>query len=291
MKTRSFANRFGLIALLSLSLFASTAFAGNGPTQVVVTNTPAQPMPSAQNASAGDVLSQKTQNSAPAAPYACLSTYTSGSGQTYLSFCVTQNGNLANFYSPSGYHQLYANAEGYAVCDYDYNYSYYDWGQYGDSGNWQNATISQPNGANTFPLTIKRTTSDGNWTLTQAFSRNANTPSVTVKMTLRNSSAVARTAYFMRFADIDADNRTTNEFEGGMASIWGYQSGSTGLMMRESWTYSMGTWVLSSLPGNPCSLQHEGIPYLGDAKGMATWFHGLAANSSMTVSVEYRPIN
>jgi hypothetical protein len=198
---------------------------------------------------------------------------------------------LADFYSPSGYHQLYANAEGYAVCDYDYNYSYYDWGQYGDSGNWQNATISQPNGANTFPLTIKRTTSDGNWTLTQVFSRNATTPSVTVKMTLRNSSGVARTAYFMRFADIDADNRTTNEFEGGMASIWGYQSGSTGLMMRESWTYSMGAWVLSSLPGNPCSLQHEGIPYLGDAKGMATWFHGLAANSSMTVSVEYRPIN
>jgi hypothetical protein len=41
------ANRFGLIALMSLSLFASTAFAFNtpAPTQVVVTNTPAQPVP------------------------------------------------------------------------------------------------------------------------------------------------------------------------------------------------------------------------------------------------------
>jgi hypothetical protein len=29
MKNRIIANRFGLIALLSLSLFASTAFAGN----------------------------------------------------------------------------------------------------------------------------------------------------------------------------------------------------------------------------------------------------------------------
>jgi hypothetical protein len=40
-------NRFGLIALMLLSLFASTAFAGNTPaaTQVVVTNTPAQPVP------------------------------------------------------------------------------------------------------------------------------------------------------------------------------------------------------------------------------------------------------
>jgi hypothetical protein len=41
-------NRFGLVALMSLSLFASTtAFAVNPPppTQVVVTNTPAQPVP------------------------------------------------------------------------------------------------------------------------------------------------------------------------------------------------------------------------------------------------------
>jgi len=47
MKKNIFANRFGLIALMSLSLFASTAFAGNAPapTQVVVTNTAAQPVP------------------------------------------------------------------------------------------------------------------------------------------------------------------------------------------------------------------------------------------------------
>jgi hypothetical protein len=47
MEKKSFANRFGLIALMMLSLFASTAFAGNAPapTQVVVTNTPAQPVP------------------------------------------------------------------------------------------------------------------------------------------------------------------------------------------------------------------------------------------------------
>ena len=47
MKKNIFANRFGLIALMSLSLFASTAFAGNtpAPTQVVVANTTAQPVP------------------------------------------------------------------------------------------------------------------------------------------------------------------------------------------------------------------------------------------------------
>jgi hypothetical protein len=47
MEKKSFANRFGLIALISVSLLASAAFAGNtpAPTQVVVTNTPAQPVP------------------------------------------------------------------------------------------------------------------------------------------------------------------------------------------------------------------------------------------------------
>src|SRR5262249_22146317 len=46
MNTRPLGIRFGLIAL-ALSLFASTAFAGNNPgaTQVVVTNPPAQPVP------------------------------------------------------------------------------------------------------------------------------------------------------------------------------------------------------------------------------------------------------
>ena len=47
MKRSILINRFGLIALLSLSLFTSTAFAGNNPgaTPVVVTNTAATPVP------------------------------------------------------------------------------------------------------------------------------------------------------------------------------------------------------------------------------------------------------
>lgn len=48
MTKRPFATGFGLVAVaVALSLFASTAFAGNtpAPSQVVVTNTPAQPVP------------------------------------------------------------------------------------------------------------------------------------------------------------------------------------------------------------------------------------------------------
>jgi hypothetical protein len=54
MEKKSFANRFGLIVLMMLSLFAATAFAGNAPgaTPVVVTNAAANPVP---------VAVQKTQ--------------------------------------------------------------------------------------------------------------------------------------------------------------------------------------------------------------------------------------
>ena len=48
MEKKSIVNRFGLVALMSLSLFASTsafAAAAQGPQQVVVANTPAQPVP------------------------------------------------------------------------------------------------------------------------------------------------------------------------------------------------------------------------------------------------------
>jgi len=79
---------------------------------------------------------------------------------------------------------------------------YHDCGIYGDSG-WRASTLTQPNGLNTFPLTIKRTTSDGIWTLTQAFSRSTTAPSVKIATALRNNSAVGKWAYFERFADID----------------------------------------------------------------------------------------
>jgi len=244
----------------------------------------------AQQTESAAALFQQKNESQPLSSTACQSTFTSGSGQTYLSFCVTQNGNLGSFYSPSNYRQLYPGAEGYAICDWSNNYSYRDFGTYGDSGNWLASTIVQPNGPNTFPLTIKRTTSDGIFTLTQVFSRNTTTPSVKITMTLRNNSGVGRTAYFERFADIDAWGISFNEFDGGTSSMWGYQSGGNGLMMRESWPHSMGTWVLSGPPVDPCSFQHEGLPYLGDGTVLSTWAPYLAAQSSATVSVEYRPI-
>ena len=111
----------------------------------------------------------------PAATDICASTFTSGSGQTFLKFCVTVNGNITQLESPSGTEFIREGsfAEGYGVCDVNANKQYYDYADGGDSGNWGAPVITQPGGANTFPLTIKRTTTDGLFTLTQLFSRNS----------------------------------------------------------------------------------------------------------------------
>ena len=67
MNKRIIANRFGLIALICVSLFASTAFAGNAPapTQVVVTNTPAQPVPMVGLTKDSDAPARKPFQTAP----------------------------------------------------------------------------------------------------------------------------------------------------------------------------------------------------------------------------------
>jgi len=67
MKKKSLANRFGLVALMSLSLFASTAYAGNTPppSPVVVTNTPAQPVPMVGLVKDSDAPARKPFQTAP----------------------------------------------------------------------------------------------------------------------------------------------------------------------------------------------------------------------------------
>lgn len=50
-------------------------------------------------------------------------------------------------------------------------------------------TITQPNGSNTFPLTITRSTMDGVFQLTQSYSRNTAEDEVIITMTLKNVSA------------------------------------------------------------------------------------------------------
>src|SRR5215471_21427242 len=119
----------------------------------------------------------------------CYSTYTTGAGLTFLSFCITSTGNIMQLQNPSGVY--YISSEGYALCSsydpsntaplpvaYDAAYFASDWGE---------PTITQPNGPNTFPLTIVRV-STGGFSLKQTFSRDTSEDDITITMTLANQS-------------------------------------------------------------------------------------------------------
>src|SRR5215472_1883892 len=93
----------------------------------------------------------------------CYSTYTAGAGVKSLSFCITSTGNIMQLQNPAGYY--YISSEGYALCSsYDpsdtaplpvaYDAAYFE-------SDWGSPTITQPNGPNTFPLTIVRVSTGG----------------------------------------------------------------------------------------------------------------------------------
>ena len=244
---------------------------------------------------AASALAQKSEKDSQVQPLGtdvCQSTFTSGNGVTYMTFCTTQNGNVSKFESPSGRSQLFHGGEGYGFCDQtNGNVGYYDWGTYGDSG-WQNATITQPNGPNTFPLTINRTTADGVWTVKQVFGRNTTTPAVKITMTLKNNSAVTRQIQLERFADIDADSETVNRFDVDRFGAWGYNDyNGHGLMMRTNTGNVLGAAaVYAPTTMDPCNFGNSKVrPFEGDGAILYDWpFTGIAPQKSITAVMEYR---
>jgi len=230
---------------------------------------------------------------------ACQSTFNFGSGQTLFNFCVSSNGNLVQFTSPQGFEHIREGqvGEGYGICDRTANAGYFDYADEGASGNWNSSIVVQSGGANTFPLKITRTTSDGIFTLTQVFSSNTSERIAKIAMTLKNNSGVSKSILFLRFADIDANNAHNgdfmNEFDYGFDSAWGYNSFAYGLALS---TVPTGTshdgrvWRTTSAGPNPCnsSLNVPPTPFFGDGSAGIVYGFTLAAGKSTTVTVEYQ---
>src|SRR5205085_3077819 len=122
----------------------------------------------------------------PFSPATCAFTFTSGAGDTFLKYCVTANGNVTEFQTPEGHEHIAVGSigEGYGICDFGNHdtkpIEYFDYAEFGDSGNWGPATVMSQNAKS---VKIARTTSDGVWTLTQTFTQITGTaPSVKVDM-------------------------------------------------------------------------------------------------------------
>jgi hypothetical protein len=131
----------------------------------------------------------QTAAATPAASADCFATFPSGAGPTAFNFCITQNGNTLSLESPAGAEHIRVGVfmEGYTICDHTLGLHYSDLGDYSRNGTFSAPTITQPNGPNTFPLTITRNTWDSIYTLKQTFSRNVQDRSVRVTMSLINN--------------------------------------------------------------------------------------------------------
>jgi hypothetical protein len=134
----------------------------------------------------------------------CAYDFATGSGSTYLGYCVTENGNILDIQAPSGQNLLGSFGEGYGLCDQNAPANYDDYAV-SDTGNWQSARVVSHNASS---IKIVRTTTDGNWTLTQTITlikatSTSTNPSIKVVLALKNNQTIADTAYLIRFADVE----------------------------------------------------------------------------------------
>lgn len=189
--------------------------------------------PSSDAAAAARRSQQQAKSDAvtPDATATCSYTFTSGSGYTYLQFCVTVNGNIVEFQSPSGVEQIRQGGfdEGYGICDLSTDVGYYDYANGGDSGNWGAPVLVSHTAS---MVKISRTTSDGLWVLTQTITNSPGpNPSAKVLMQLKNNSGVAKSAFLFRYADVDPGEAAGEDtdpdgflesFDSTSSSAWGY---------------------------------------------------------------------
>ncbi|MFZ1916392.1 MAG: hypothetical protein WAU58_02380 [Terriglobales bacterium] len=225
----------------------------------------------------------------------CDVTYTSGTSTTTTVFCVTANGNIPQFSIAT--EQMMGIAEGYGICDLSNNTSYYDYAQY-DSGNWGPSTFAHS--GNT--ITVKRTTSDGNWQLTQTIKNVGASPSgfgsAKISMKVENLSGSTRQAEVIRYADVDANSDFTNHFDTTSTSAFGLDGNfQHGLMItnntfNNSYGYLTGVLDIAGIP-DPCDPFHflpPSLPYVGDGSILSMWSFRLANKGSATVTGTYTGI-
>jgi hypothetical protein len=192
----------------------------------------------------------------------CAFTFTSGTSNTFLNYCLSSAGNVLVLEAPEGHPEMSPDAaEGYGFCDASTNVEYFDWGGLLDSGNWGSPLL-----LSSTPTTVKiaRTTSDGIWTLTQTITQvSGGIPEVKITMALRNNTGVAREAILMRYADVDADGNDIDELDATFGTAMAYNSTFTGdggqpfglsLQNEGNTPFSFDAFSQSTfLPPSPCS--------------------------------------
>jgi hypothetical protein len=215
-----------------------------------------------------------------------------------LKFCLTVNGNITQLETPAGHEHIASGFinEGYGICNEAPPTAYWDYADDGDSGNW-----GPPSVVNQTLTSVKiaRTTSDGIWTLTQTITQDKRTPAVKIVMVLKNNTAAPRVAYLVRYADVDADTNTINDFGATVNSAAGWVNSSYavigyGLMLQNVRTSQFGYtngFVQTTFHGpNPCAFAFNS-PYtgsLGDGSVVLAYADTIGAGKTKTATMIYK---
>jgi hypothetical protein len=163
---------------------------------------------------------------------ACFSTHTFGSGATLMKICISQHGNLVQFESPATEEHIRVSqvipgtlgvGEGYVVCSVE---SFPSWDAGSSEFGFGPSTITQPKGPNTFPLTIVRDTTDGDFRLEQIFSQDTTEKEVAITMRLTNISGSPRSAVrLQRYFDGDIGSSVGGDiWDKSESSVWGREA-------------------------------------------------------------------
>lgn len=182
----------------------------------------------------------------------------------------------------------------------------YDTGGAGETG-WGAATATQPGGPKTFPLTIRRQSTDGKLELTQTFNWDTAQKEIIITMTLKNISAGTLSAVKLaRYFDGDLDGSSSivgeeldDLYDQDSDSVWGRDSG-TGVgrhgVMLTALTFATShttvvqkyTEFLPDTPGCTASPAAAVPTTPGDYTGRVQYALGtLNAGQSKTVQVLY----
>jgi hypothetical protein len=239
----------------------------------------------------------KPQQSAPAT-IACSSSYQSGPLYTFTRYCLSGNGNIVQFDSPSGFEYINNGnvMEGYGFCDVTPNVSYYDYANI-DSGNWGSTVVTIPNATT---QVFVRPTADGIWQLTQTITQikaSATTPgSVKITMALKNLSTISRNVALLRVANVDAGAlNIQDEFVSSFNSAFGQEPGASwGLgLTTNTFTFAHNGTVFNVPTGpDPCHYVTHIVnaAFVGDGSIGHVYAISVPKGATKTVTMTYKPI-